>query len=66
MNDLQRVVDQTTTEERARLEALGLVTDGKVSPLVLSEADLTVDALWSPQARTQLLARPQGLFGKPS
>jgi malate synthase len=60
VNDLQRVVDQTTTEERARLEALGLVTDGKVSPLVLSEADLTVDALWSPQARTQLLARPQG------
>ena len=60
VNELQRVVDQTTPDERARLESLGLLTDGKVSPLVLSDQDLTVEALWSPQARTQLLARPQG------
>ena len=59
-NDLQRVVDQTTPQERERLESLGLLKNGRISPMELSEADLTVEKLWSPQARQQLLARPNG------
>jgi len=59
-NDLQRVVDQTTPQERERLESLGLLKNGKISPMELSEADLTVEKLWAPQARQQLLARPNG------
>src|ERR1051325_10213215 len=58
--DLQQVVDKATPQEKDRLEALGLLKNGKISPLELSEADLTVDKLWSPQARQQLLARPHG------
>ncbi len=58
--ELQRIVDETTPDERARLEALGLLKNGRIAPMELSEQDLTVDKLWSPQARTRLLARPQG------
>lgn len=58
--DLQQVVDKATPQEKERLEALGLIRNGKISPMELSESDLTVEKLWSPQARTQLLARPQG------
>jgi len=58
--DLQRVVDQTTADEKTRLESLGLIKNGKIAPLEIAEADLTVDKLWSQQARTQLLSRPQG------
>jgi malate synthase len=58
--DLQRIVDETTPDERGRLESLGLIKDGRITPLELTEQDLTVDKLWSPQARAQLLARPQG------
>ena len=58
--DLQRVVDQTTAEERARLEGLGLLRQGRIAPLALGASDLTVEKLWSPEARAQLLSRPQG------
>jgi len=58
--DLQRVVDNTTPEERARLEGLGLLEDGRIAPLQLTEQDLTPDKLFSDEARTRLLARPQG------
>ena len=58
--DLQPVVDKATPQEKERLEALGLIKNGKISPLELSEADLTVEKLWAPQARQQLLARPNG------
>ena len=59
-NDLQRVVEQTTPQEKERLESLGLLKNGRISPLELSESDLTVEKLWAPQARQQLLARPNG------
>jgi len=59
-SDLQRIVDQTTPDEKGRLEGLGLLKNGKIAPLEVAESDLTADKLWSPQARTQLLARPQG------
>ena len=59
-NDLQRIVDQATPDERARLESLGLLKDGKPAPMDVAESDLTVEKLWSSQARQQLLARPQG------
>ena len=59
-NNLQPIVDKTTPQEKERLEALGLIKDGKISPMELSERDLTVEKLWSPQAREQLLKRPNG------
>jgi len=58
--DLQQVVDKATAQEKERLEALGLLKNGKITPLELSETDLTVDKLWSSQAREQLLKRPNG------
>jgi malate synthase len=58
--DLQPIVDKTTPQEKERLEALGLIKNGKISPMELSESDLTVEKLWSPQAREQLLKRPNG------
>ena len=58
--DLQAIVDKTTPQEKERLEALGLIKNGKISPMELSESDLTVEKLWSPQAREQLLKRPNG------
>ena len=57
---LQPVVDKLRPEERARLEALKLLKDGRISPLELTEADLTVEKLFSEEARERLLARPQG------
>ena len=58
--DLQSVVDKLRPEETSRLEALGLVAGGKVRPLELTADDLTVDKLFSEEARERLLARPQG------
>jgi malate synthase len=57
---LQSVVDKLRPEERARLEALKLLKDGRVAPLELSEADLSAEKLFSEEARERLLARPQG------
>jgi malate synthase len=59
-SNLQRIVDKTTPQEKERLEALGLIQNGTLLPMELSEADLTVEKLWSPQAREQLLKRPNG------
>src|SRR6185295_18592885 len=59
-NDLQQVVDKTTPQEKERLESLGLIKNGRIAPMELSESDLTVEKIWSPQARTQLLSRPNG------
>lgn len=59
-SDLQAVVDRLDPEERSRLENLGLLRDGRIQPLELSERDLTADTLWSDAARERLLARPQG------
>ena len=57
---LQSVADKLRPEERSRLEQLGLLKDGRIQPREISEADLTVDALFSDTARDRLLARPQG------
>jgi malate synthase len=57
---LQGVVDKLRPDERARLETLGLLEDGRIKPLDLTEADLTVEKLFSDEARRRLLARPQG------
>jgi malate synthase len=58
--DLQQVVDKATPQEKERLEALGLLKNGTIAPLELAESDLTVEKLWSSQAREQLLKRPNG------
>ncbi len=60
VNDLQRVVDKLTPDEGKRLEALGLLKDGKISPRELSESDLTPEKLFSEDERRKLLSRPQG------
>jgi len=60
VNDLQRVVDKLTPDERKRLEDLKLLKDGKVRPLELSEADLAPEKLFSEEERKKLLSRPQG------
>ena len=57
---LQGVVDKLGPEETSSLEALGLLGDGRIRPLELTEDDLTVDKLFSEEARERLLARPQG------
>jgi malate synthase len=57
---LQAVVDKLRPDERARLESLGLLAGGRITPLELTEADLTADKLFSEEARQRLLARPQG------
>src|SRR5438876_6183079 len=57
---LQDVVDKLTDDERGRLESLGVLENGRIAPLELSQQDLTVEKLFSAQERTQLLARPQG------
>jgi malate synthase len=57
---LQSVVDKLRPDERGRLEALGLLKDGRIAPLELTERDLTVEKLFSDEARQRLLARPQG------
>lgn len=58
--DLQAVVDKTTHDERDRLEALGLLKGGKIHPLELTAADLTVEKLWTDEAIDRLLVRPKG------
>jgi malate synthase len=60
VNDLQKVVDKVNDDERKRLETLGLVKNGKIAPLELKEDDLTVEKLFSEEAQTRLLSRPQG------
>jgi malate synthase len=57
---LQGVVDKLRPDERARLETLGLLEAGRIKPLDLTEADLTVEKLFSDEARQRLLARPEG------
>jgi malate synthase len=57
---LQGVVDKLRPDESSRLEALGLLAGGRVRPLELAADDLTVDKLFSEDARERLLARPQG------
>jgi malate synthase len=58
--DLQGVVDKATPEERTRLEGLGLLEGGRIRPLELTAADLTVEKLFSDEAVNRLLARPNG------
>jgi len=60
VDKLQAVVDKLRPDEKKRLEDLKLLTDGKISPMQLTEADLSVDKLFSEDARKKLLARPQG------
>jgi malate synthase len=57
---LQSVVDKLTPEERGRLEGLGVLRNGKIAPLELSESDLTVEKLFSTDELRKLLARPDG------
>jgi malate synthase len=57
---LQDVVDKLRPDERSGLEALGLLGEGRIRPLELTTDDLTVDKLFSKEARQRLLARPQG------
>jgi malate synthase len=60
VEQLQSVVDKLNPDEAKRLETLGLLKGGKISPLELSEADLTPEILFSEDARKKLLSRPQG------
>lgn len=60
VDQLQTVVDKLRPDEKKRLEDLALLKDGKIAPIELSEADLTVDKLFSEDARRKLLSRPQG------
>ena len=60
VDDLQTVVDKLKPDEKKRLEDLGLLKDGTIAPLELSEADLTPEKLFSEDARKRLLSRPQG------
>jgi malate synthase len=57
---LQPVVDKLTAQERARLESLGLLENGRIRPLELTAADITVEKLFSDETRDRLLARPKG------
>ncbi len=59
-DQLQTVVDKLRPDEQKRLEDLGLLKGGQIAPMELSEADLTVDKLFSEAARKKLLSRPQG------
>jgi malate synthase len=60
VGQLQTVVDKLRPDEKKRLEDLGLLKDGKIAPMQLSESDLTPEKLFSEDARKKLLARPQG------
>ena len=60
VDGLKDVVAKLRPDERKRLEDLGLLEDGKIHPLELSEGDLTAEKLFSDAARERLLARPQG------
>ena len=57
---LQTVVDKLKPEEQKRLADLGLLKDGRISPLELSESDLTPEKLFTEEERQKLLSRPQG------
>src|SRR5262245_31169347 len=57
---LQKVVDKLRDDEKKRLEDLGLLKNGQIAPLELSEADLTPDKLFSEDAKRKLLSRPAG------
>jgi len=59
-NELQGVVDKLRPDEQKRLADLGLLKDGQIAPMALTEADLSVDKLFSEDARKKLLSRPQG------
>jgi hypothetical protein len=54
------VVDKLRPDEKKRLEDLGLLKDGQIAPLELTESDLTVEKLFSEDARKRLLSRPKG------
>lgn len=60
LDSLEQVVAKLTAEERGRLETLGLIKGGRITPLELTSADLTVEKLFSEEARERLLARPKG------
>jgi malate synthase len=60
IGELPTILEQLRPDERKRLEDLKLIRDGVLTPLVLSEADLAVEKLFSDQARESLLARPKG------
>jgi malate synthase len=60
IGELPKILEQLRPDERKRLEELKLIRDGILTPLVFSEADLTVEKLFSDQARESLLARPNG------
>jgi malate synthase len=59
-DQLQDIVDRTTPDERAKLERLGLLRDGRVRPLPVTAADLMPDVLYGEAERQALLARPEG------
>jgi malate synthase len=60
IDQLPKIIEQLRPDERKRLEELKLIEGGRITPLVLSESDLTVEKLFSSQARELLLARPDG------
>ena len=60
VDGLQAVVGKLRPDEQKRLEDLGLLKDGRIHPLELSDSDLTPEKLFSDAARERLLARPQG------
>ena len=60
VEDLQQVVDKLRADEKKRLEDIGLLKNGQVAPMELSERDLTVETLFSEDARQKLLSRPKG------
>jgi malate synthase len=57
---LQSVVAKATDAERARLEGLGLLKDGRMAPMALTEKDVTVDKLFSEEERLRIFSRPKG------
>ncbi|HTL00942.1 MAG TPA: hypothetical protein VL243_01915 [Vicinamibacterales bacterium] len=60
VSGLQAVVDKLRDDEKKRLEDLGLLKGGALAPMELTEADLSVEKLFSEEARHKLLARPNG------
>jgi malate synthase len=60
VKNLQTVVDKLRPDEKKRLEDLGLLKDGQIAPMKLTETDLSPEKLFSEDARKKLLSRPQG------
>jgi len=60
VSGLQAVVDKLRDDEKKRLEDLGLLKGGALAPMELTEADLSMEKLFSEEARHKLLARPNG------